>query len=599
MKKKLLIALFMAVMACLLSFSVCAANEVTLVGGEKADLTTVFKVSNNQVIGFNTGYDKEDVTDVIFPDEIEGLEANFLFNKATNLKTVTFAATDTFFISGDNIFSGCSAEKITFNPDCVVELRKGNFSSCKSLTEITFPKFIKLAGSAFKDCSNMVATNELVFAEGMTEIGGHAFNGCTSLSGTVYFPSTLEKIQEYSFQNTGFEHFDLSKCANLSVAGGGYGGPFTDNDKITSIDLSACVKLTYLKNSFLANCDNLTEIILPPNLKEIQSKALAHCYKLQSIVLPATLETIADEAFHSARHKQEVKTFTVYVQSNVQFGTTYYPFRDSGAKIEFVLIGNGVTLESFKAANTYPAITSDTTVIVDYVGGENPRTYVPSQAITSHTIITNYCSSLALTGAHQSEDNPCVINCSVCGLTAAKENPQHTISIAIDYEGGYDKAGVKVTSCSNPNCGYEESSSVNALFICLGYSAPEKGVGGMVLGFMVNDKAITEYENVTGKTVSYGVFVVSKNKLGDNDILGKDGKAADGVIKAEIKKHLFTVFEIKVIGFKNEQKDVKLALGAYVITTYNGAAEYTYLQAGAPKNGEKYSFVAYSDIITK
>jgi len=218
MKKKILIALFAVIISCLFSFAVSAANEVTLTDGTKADLEAVFKVQNNQITGFNTGYTKNDVTDVIFPDEIDGLEANFLFGEAVNLKTLTFESTDTFFISGDAIFSKCSVEKITFNPDCVVELRKGNFSNCASLTEITFPKFKKLAGSAFAGCSNMKSTNELILAEGMTEIGGHVFNGCTSLSGTVYFPSTLEKIQEYSFQKTGFEHFDLSILFKSSIA---------------------------------------------------------------------------------------------------------------------------------------------------------------------------------------------------------------------------------------------------------------------------------------------------------------------------------------------------------------------------------------------
>ena len=293
MKKKLLTVLFIAIIACLFALTVSAANEVTLTDGTTADLATVFKISNNQITGFNDGYTKDSVTDVTFPDEIEGLEANTLFNQAANLNSITFAATDTFFISGDGIFSGCSVKKITFNPNCVVEIRKGNFSNCKSLTEITFPKFKKLAGSSFAYCENMVATNELVLVEGMTEIGGHAFQSCKLLTGKVVFPSTLEKIQEYSFEKAGFNSYDLSKCSKLTVAGGGYGGPFTNNDSITTLDLSGCTSLTYLKNNFAANCDNLTSVILPPNLKTIESKALAHCYKLQSIVFPATMQSVA------------------------------------------------------------------------------------------------------------------------------------------------------------------------------------------------------------------------------------------------------------------------------------------------------------------
>ena len=595
MKKRFLIALFVAIMACFFSLVASAANEVTLTNGTTADLTTVFKVTNNEIRGFNDGYSKNDVTDVIFPDDIVGLEANFLFGEATNLNSITFEATDTFFISGDNIFTKCSVKKITFNPDCVVEIRKGNFSGCTSLTEITFPKFKKLAGSSFKDCSNMVATNELILAEGMTDIGGHAFNGCTSLKGTVYFPSTLEKIQEYSFQNTGFEHFDLSKCANLTAVGGGYGGPFTDNDSITTLDLSACVNLKDLHGNFASGCDELINVILPPSLENIPSKAFAHCSKLQSIVLPATVKTIVDEAFHSARNKQTIKTFTVYVQSNVQFGTKYYPFRDSNAKIEFVLIGDGVTVESFKAANTYSAITGAT--VVDYLDPDSPWTYTTGEAITSHTIVENYCSSLALTGEHLYGDNPCVNHCDNCGLTTVKENPKHTESVSITYAKGYDNVGSKLIICTNEGCGYTATKEAEALFLCQGYSVPENGKGGIVIGYSINHDAISEYEKATGKTLKYGAFAVLKDRLGDNDIFSKDGTVADGVINAEIAKGTYVSFELKITGFTDKYKDIKLAMGAYVAVTDKEGTDYFYLQPGTPNQGEKYSFVSYNEVL--
>ena len=109
MKKKILIALFVAMMICILAFSVSAANEVTLVDGTTVDFEAVFKVQKsggveNVVTGFNSGYDKNSVTDVIFPDYVAGIECNGLFGKyataaSTTIRTLTFAATDTFFIS--------------------------------------------------------------------------------------------------------------------------------------------------------------------------------------------------------------------------------------------------------------------------------------------------------------------------------------------------------------------------------------------------------------------------------------------------------------------------------------------------------------------
>ena len=433
MKKKIfLITAMVALLVCLFAISVSAADEVTLVGGEKVDFETVFKVEKsggveNVVTGYKTGYNYDSMTDVIFPDYIAGIEANGLFGSyghpaSSTIKTLTFEASDEFFISGDNIFVGIPVTKITFNPNCVVEIRKGSFSGCTSLTEITFPKFRKLSSSAFASCSNMVPTNELVFAESMTEIGADAFHDCSSLSGTIVFPSTLTTIKEEAFNGTSITGVDFSRCvdlANLDKA------IFAHCDSLEAIDMSGCVALTSLSNSFAENCDELINVILPPNLETINEKSFAWCCKLQSMVIPASCTLIGVEAFQFARHNQELKVFTLYIQGNVNFDTSRYSvFNSSSAKVEFILIGENVTAESFIAANTYAHVTGAT--VVDYVGGENPWTYTPGQAITAHTIVENYCKTLALTGEHNSEENPCVINCNDCKLAKAKENPNES-----------------------------------------------------------------------------------------------------------------------------------------------------------------------------
>lgn len=602
MKKKLLTVLFVALLACLFAFTVSAANEVTLTDGTTVDFETVFNVTKsgnveNVVTGFKSGYDKNMVTDVIFPDYVAGIECNGLFGKyataaSTTIRTLTFAATDTFFISGDNIFSGLPLTRVTFDPNCVVEIRKGNFADCTSLTSITFPKFKKLAGSSFKGCSSMVSTNDLVLADGMTEIGGHAFNGCTSLTGTVYFPSTLTTIQEYSFQNTGFTYFDLSKCENLTAVGGSYGGPFNNNDGITRLDLSGCTNLKALKNSFAQGCDNLTEVILPPNLETIPHKAFAQCYKLQSIVLPASVTYVADEAFHSARNGQTIKTFTVYLQSYVEFHATY-PFRDSSAKIEYVLIGEGMTAEAFVAANTFSGITGAT--VVDYYNPDTKETYTVGQTISNHTIIEGYCKSLALTGAHKSGDNPCVINCETCAVVEAKENPVHTLSVFITYDNGFEATGVKITKCINKGCTEKTTEEADKMFVCNGYSAPEYGECSIAIGYTVNNDAYLEYQEALGKEVGYGIFVAVKDILGENDIADENGNISNGVVMADIANSQFVTFEIKVVGL-DSYKTKEIAIGGFVSEKDDQSVKYTYLQDGEPKEGDKYYFATYNEI---
>lgn len=603
MKKKIiLITLMVALLVCVFAISVSAANEVTLVGGDKADLDTVFKVSDNTVSGFNDGYSKSNVKDVVFPEHITSIKS-LDFSSSTVLEAVTFESSTTLTL--DNVtFKQSSVQKATFNPDCVLNYKSGSFYNCQSMTEITFPKFLSLTGNCFQLNKNMQSTNGIVFVEGVTTIACHIFNGCSKVGGDVVIPSTVTEIKEGTFNGTTITSFDFSKCVNLTSIGGGYGGTFANIDTITSYDFSKCTSLTTFNgNAMFEGSAELVSVILPSNLTKIPHKTFAHCYKMQSLVIPATVTDIADESFHSARRGQSVMTFTMYIQGNVKLNTKYV-FRDSGAKVEFVLLGGSITAEQFKTTNAGIDIVQsgshsplDNIEVVNYLDPASPWTFVPGQTRTSHVIVDNYCKPLALTGEHLSDANPCVINCSSCGLVSAKENPTHTVSSSIAYINGYDNVGVKTIICTNKGCGHKETVETEALFTCLGYSAPEKGSGGITIGFTINNEAIKEYETSTGKALKYGAFAVAKSKLGTNDIFSKDGAVADYAITAKITSYEFYSFDLKIVGFTDDYKDVKLALGAYVITTDGNTNEYSYIQEGTPAQNEKYAFISYGEII--
>ncbi|MBO4982754.1 MAG: hypothetical protein J6D23_01735, partial [Clostridia bacterium] len=155
-------------------------------------------------------------------------------------------------------------------------------------------------------------------------------------------------------------------------------------------------------------------------------------------------------------------------------------------------------------------------------------------------------------------------SCSGCGMAYTCNNPEHDLqTVSITYT-SYMENGKKVLKCNT--CGLEKAAEVEvpALFICLGYSAPENGSGGIAIGFTVNNEAIKEYTEATGKILKYGVFAVLKDRLGDNDVFADDGTAAEGVINAEITSYEFVAFELKIAGFTDEHKDTKFAMGAYV-----------------------------------
>lgn len=575
MKKKILLTLLIIITACLFTLSISAKDEVTLVGGAKADFTTVFKVGTsnkveNVVLGFNTGYDKNSVTDVIFPDYINGIKYDYLFSESTSIQTLIFAATDEFFISGDNIFSKCSVKTIRFNPNCVVELRKGNFSSCTALTSITFPKFKSLAGSAFKSCSNMVATNDLIFVEGTTSIGGHAFNGCTSLACSVYFPASLETINEHVFNSTKITHFDFSKCSNLTVCGGKYEGPFVNIDTITSLDLSACTNLTAIRPNFAQGCDNLTEVILPPNLTAIPSKAFMECYTLQSIVIPASCTTIGTEAFAKAGNNLDVKTFTLYIQSNVAFeASSYATFNGSNTKIEFVLL-NGVTVANFKAANANAkklpgSVAYADLPVVDYLDPANKWGHTAGGALTNHTIVINYCNSLALTKSHTATDAICANDdyCTDCGYHTLSP---HVGEPSVTYPNGYTKSGLAQT-CHLAACNGNIKTTLKPIFETVGYSVKENGGYGIISTFYTNPAALKAYEDMNGK-LTIGIIVANAKTIGQDAFMtkGDDGKyklnATKG-IQVEMSD-VYSRIDATLDQFTQDAVDLNLVIALYV-----------------------------------
>jgi hypothetical protein len=204
------------------------------------------------------------------------------------------------------------------------------------------------------------------------------------------------------------------------------------------------------------------------------------------------------------------------------------------------------------------------------------------------------------TGDHTYEDDfncETALACEVC-LKTLKEALAHDIKTTILYEKGYTAEGLKTVACQNEGCSHSEGEKkADALFTCLGYSAPEDGRGGIAVGYTINNEAIREYEKATGKALKYGAFAVLKDKLGTDDLFNAKGEVVNGAISAEISGNNYAAVELKITGFTDDYKDTKLAMGVYVAVTDGETTEYSYLQSGTPNENEKYSFISYNDIV--
>ena len=103
-----------------------------------------------------------------------------------------------------------------------------------------------------------------------------------------------------------------------------------------------------------------------------------------------------------------------------------------------------------------------------------------------------------------------------------------------------------------------------------------------------------------GTEIAYGVFAASQIKLGSNDVIDAEGNLTEGVLGSKIYRTDFDGFSIKVMGFETEeQKNAKLAIGAYVEIKSEGSVRYVILQDSEPNESEKYSFTSYNGEINK
>ena len=194
--------------------------------------------------------------------------------------------------------------------------------------------------------------------------------------------------------------------------------------------------------------------------------------------------------------------------------------------------------------------------------------------------------------------------CLDCGdeiyVTTGYDLSGHVLDIVLDivFKNGYYEKGTHIRECSVCHEVIEEETpSFPVLFTCLGYSFAENGNGGISIGYNVNKDAISEYETITGAEVSYGLFAGTEQGLGTNDVIGEDGEAIAGAITAGFDGSVYSYMFIKMFGFNEDNKDTLFAIGAYVKIVTADKKEYHYLQADAPKDDEKYSFVKYSDFV--
>ena len=450
----------------------------------------------------------------------------------------------------DHLYSGCTSLIDVYLPDGVW-LHYASFSGCSSLTTITLPKSCtSIPNSCFYDCTSL---ENVVFPSTLTSLGGRAFQNCTSLK-RADLPSGVTAIPQDCFHGcTNLEYLKVpSSCKTIAnYVTNSCGKVLWDLSEATSLEsigsnnsFGVTTSLVFhegFKTIVGVNSGNITELVFPNSTTSI---GIIKCSALTEFVIPAGVTSLGNKAFDYSTGLVKI-TVPRGLTSILTTGDTSFFHTTNITEIVYTGSKDDAILVDILKLLTKATVTYANHCEV-YNGGDHKLDGELTKRFLGESFLTKYV-----------EERVCS---NGCGMTIAE-------------------------------------NEVAPLFNCLGYSASLTGKNGIVLGFEINDEAVGEYTTLTNKTIKFGVFAVSQANLGENDVFNANGEAVKGAVTADLTGYTNAIFEIKVVGFNDENKESLLAMGAYVAETDGENTEYSYMQVtNEDEQSGKYYFICYDDI---
>ncbi|MBR0081259.1 MAG: leucine-rich repeat protein [Clostridia bacterium] len=198
--------------------------------------------------------------DLILPEGLTTLEDWAFYGAA--FRSVRIPTTLTTV--GNNPFSNSRIEEVVF-ADGITEIHAGILGYCTSLTSVTIPQSVVSIGeAAFRSCGKLTA---LSLPSGITSIPKQLCDSCSALE-SISIPSGVTTIGAEAF----------ARCRSITE--------IVLSDNITDVGAGA-----------FYDCRSLTDVTLPSGLTAISDSLFGACRSLQSIELPATVTSIGYAAF--------------------------------------------------------------------------------------------------------------------------------------------------------------------------------------------------------------------------------------------------------------------------------------------------------------
>ena len=230
--------------------------------------------------------------------------------------------------------------------DGVTEIDGCAFKGCTSLYAVTIPNGVTCINiETFTNCTSLTS---ITIPSSVTSIGGNAFEGCASLT-SITIPNSVTSIGDSAFYgcssltsitipNGVMEIGELTfrNCANLTS--------ITISDGVTSIGYSA-----------FEYCTSLKSITIPESVTSIGDCAFADCTSLTSITIPGSVTSIGDYALgfyidYNTYNYAKYDNFKIYCYSGTA-GEQYA--KENGFDYELITAEKPANVTGFKVKSIF------------------------------------------------------------------------------------------------------------------------------------------------------------------------------------------------------------------------------------------------------